>query len=196
MPNRESDITRNTKETQIQLNLNLDGSGESSISTGVGFLDHMLELFARHGLFNLKVQAKGDIHVDYHHTVEDVGICLGKAFAEALGDKSGIRRFGNFSAPMYETIAHVSLDICGRPFLVFDTPLTDGKVGEFDIELVEEFLVGFTNNSGTTLHISVPYGSNNHHIIEAIFKATAKALDQATSFDERVSGVPSTKGVL
>jgi len=196
MSKRESDITRNTRETQIQLNLNLDGTGEYDINTGVGFLDHMLELFARHGLFDLKVQAEGDIHIDYHHTVEDVGICLGKAFAEALGDKSGIRRFGNFSAPMYETIAHVSLDICGRPLFVFDTPLEGGKVGEFDVELVEEFFHGFINNSGTTLHISVPYGSNNHHIIEAIFKATAKALDQATSFDERISGVPSTKGVL
>jgi len=196
MSRRESEIIRNTKETQIQLNLNLYGSGEYSISTGVGFLDHMLELFARHGLFDLKVQAEGDVHVDYHHTVEDVGICLGKAFEEALGDKSGIRRFGNFSVPMYETIAHVSLDICGRPFLVFNTPLDDGKVGEFDIELVEEFFHGFTNNSGTTLHINVPYGSNRHHIIEAIFKATAKALDQATSLDERISGVPSTKGVL
>lgn len=196
MNKRKAEITRNTKETQIQLSLNLDGSEESQISTGVGFLDHMLELFARHGLFDLNIQAEGDIHVDFHHTVEDVGICLGKAFEEALGDKAGIRRFGNFSAPMYEALAHVNLDICGRAYLVYDTPLDAGKVGDFDIELVEEFLHAFASNSGTTLHVNVPYGNNCHHIIEAIFKAMARALDQATSLDERVHGVPSTKGML
>jgi imidazoleglycerol-phosphate dehydratase len=196
MTKREAEITRNTKETQIQLKLNIDGTGESNINTGVGFLDHLLELFTRHGLFDLTVQAQGDIHVDSHHTVEDVGICLGKAFERALGDKVSIRRFGSFSAPMCEAIAHISLDICGRPYLVYNTPLNSGKVGEFDVELVEEFLHAFTNNSGITLHINVPYGGNRHHIIEAIFKATARALDWATSFDERVIGVPSTKGVL
>lgn len=196
MEKREAEITRKTKETQIHLKLNIDGIGESNINTGVGFLDHTLELFARHGLMDLTVQAEGDIHVDFHHTVEDIGICLGEAFEQALADKAGIHRFGSFSAPMCEAIAHVSLDISGRPYLIYNTPLNGGKVGEFDIELVEEFFHAFVNNSGITLHINVPYGSNRHHIIEAIFKATARALDLATSFDERVSGVPSTKGVL
>jgi len=196
MEQREAEITRETKETQIHLKINIDGVGESNINTGIGFLDHMLELFTRHGLFDFTVQAQGDIHVDFHHTVEDVGICLGKAFEQALADKAGIRRFGSFSAPMCESIANVSLDICGRPYLIYKVPLNGGKVGDFDIELVEEFFHAFVNNSGITLHINVPYGSNNHHIIEAIFKAIGRALDQATSFDERVSGVPSTKGVL
>jgi len=196
MEKRKAEIIRKTKETQIHLKLTIDGVGESNIKTGVGFLDHMLELFTRHGLNDLNIQAQGDTHVDFHHTVEDVGICLGKAYEQALSDKAGIRRFGNFSAPMCEAIAHVSLDICGRPYLIYNTLLNAGKVGDFDIELVEEFFHAFVNNSGITLHINVPYGSNSHHIIEAIFKATARALDQATSFDERVSGVPSTKGVL
>jgi imidazoleglycerol-phosphate dehydratase len=196
MAKREAEITRRTRETQIHLKLNVDGTGEYNINTGVGFLDHMLELFARHSFIDLTLQVQGDLQVDFHHTVEDVGICLGEAFEQALADKAGIHRFGTFSAPMCEAIAHISLDICGRPYLIYNTPLDGGKVGEFDIELVEEFLHAFVNNSGITLHISVPYGSNRHHIIEAIFKATARALDQATSFDERVSGVPSTKGVL
>ncbi|RKU07556.1 imidazoleglycerol-phosphate dehydratase HisB [Candidatus Poribacteria bacterium] len=193
---RKADITRETRETQIHLSLNLDGDGISNINTGVGFLDHMLELFAKHGFFDLEVEAKGDLHVDAHHTTEDVGICLGQALQKAVGDKAGMKRFGSFTVPMYESLAKVDLDICGRPFLHYETPLVSGKVGKFDIELAEEFFHGFVNNSGTTLHINVPYGTNQHHIIEAIFKAVAKALDIATQFDERITGVLSTKGSL
>ena len=193
---RQSQISRETKETKIQLSLNLDGNGNSNIDTGIGFLDHMLELFAKHGFFDLEVQAKGDLHVDAHHTTEDVGICLGQAFHQAVGDKVGMVRFGSFNVAMYETLARVDLDICGRPFLHYKTPLEFGKVGEFDIELTEEFFHGFVNNSGTTLHINVPYGTNQHHIIEAIFKAVAKALDIATQTDNRITGIHSTKGSL
>ena len=193
---REVEIARETRETQIKLKLNVDGTGESKIDTGVGFLDHMLELFAKHGFFDLTVDATGDLHVDSHHTVEDVGICLGEAFNRAVGDKAGMCRFGNSSVPMYEALAQVCLDICGRPYFRYDTPLGDGKVGNLDVELVEEFFHGFVNHSGTTLHIDVPYGTNHHHIIEAVFKAFAKALDFATSTDTRVSGVLSTKGTL
>ena len=193
---RKADISSETRETQIRLSLNLDGNGTAKISTGVGFLDHMLELFAKHGFFDLEVEAKGDLHVDAHHTTEDVGICLGQALQKAVGDKTGMKRFGSFTVPMYESLAKVDLDICGRPFLHYETPLVSGKVGEFDIELAEEFFHGFVNNSGTTLHINVLYGTNQHHIIEAIFKSVAKALDIATQFDERITGVLSTKGSL
>ena len=193
---REAEIVRETRETQIKLKLNIDGTGTSQINTGVGFLDHMLELFAKHGFFDLEVNATGDLHVDDHHTVEDVGICLGEAIKEAVGDKAGMRRFGSFAVPMYEALARVDLDVCGRPYFHYNTPLSYGKVGTFDIELAEEFFHGFVNHSGTTLHINVPYGTNRHHIIEAIFKAVAKALDISTSIDERVSGVLSTKGTL
>lgn len=193
---RKADITRETRETQIRLCLNLDGDGTSNINTGVGFLDHMLELFAKHGFFDLEIEAKGDLHVDAHHTTEDVGICLGQALQKAVGDKAGMRRFGSFTVPMYESLAKVDLDICGRPYLHYETPLDFGKIGEFDIELAEEFFHGFVNNSGTTLHINVPYGTNQHHIIEAIFKAVAKALDIATQMDNRITGVHSTKGSL
>ena len=194
--NREAEITRETWETQIKLKLNIDGAGKAKIKTGVGFLDHMLELFAKHGFFDLTVNATGDLHVDDHHTVEDVGICLGEAFIKAAGDKAGMRRFGNSVVPMYEALARVDLDLCGRPFFHYDTPLRGGKVGTFDIELAEEFFHGFANHSGTTLHINVPYGTNRHHVIEAMFKAVAKALDIATNIDDRVSGVLSTKGTL
>lgn len=193
---REAEIVRETRETQIKLKLNIDGTGTSQINTGVGFLDHMLELFAKHGFFDLEVNATGDLHVDDHHTVEDVGICLGEAIKEAVGDKVGMRRFGSFVVPMYEALARVDLDVCGRPYFHYNIPLSYGKVGTFDIELAEEFFHGFVNHSGTTLHINVPYGTNRHHIIEAIFKAVAKALDISTSIDERVSGVLSTKGTL
>ena len=193
---REAEIVRETRETQIKLKLNIDGTGTSQINTGVGFLDHMLELFAKHGFFDLEVNATGDLHVDDHHTVEDVGICLGEAIKEAVGDKVGMRRFGSFVVPMYEALARVDLDVCGRPYFHYNTPLSYGKVGTFDIELAEEFFHGFVNHSGTTLHINVPYGTNRHHIIEAIFKAVAKALDISTSIDPRVSGVLSTKGML
>lgn len=193
---RTAEITRKTNETQIRLTLNLDGNGTSNIDTGVGFLDHMLELFAKHGFFDLEIDAKGDLHIDAHHTTEDVGICLGQAFQKAVGDKEGMRRFGSFTVPMYETLAKVDLDMCGRPYLHYETPLDFGKIGEFDIELSEEFFHGFVNNSGTTLHINVPYGTNQHHIIEAIFKAVAKALDIATQIDDRITGIHSTKGSL
>ncbi len=193
---RTAEITRETNETQIHLCLNLDGAGTSKINTSVGFLDHMLELFAKHGFFDLEIEAKGDLHVDAHHTTEDVGICLGQAIQKAVGDKAGMRRFGSFTVPMYESLAKVDLDICGRPYLHYETPLDFGKIGEFDIELAEEFFHGFVNNSGTTLHINVPYGTNQHHIIEAIFKAVAKALDIATQMDNRITGVHSTKGSL
>ena len=193
---RKADISRETRETQIRLNLNLDGNGTSNINTGVGFLDHMLELFAKHGFFDLEIEAKGDLHVDAHHTTEDVGICLGQAFQKAVGDKAGMVRFGSFTVPMYESLAKVDLDICGRPYLHYKTPLESGKVGEFDIELTEEFFHGFVNHSGTTLHINVPYGTNQHHIIEATFKAVAKALDIATRIGTRITGVLSTKGSL
>ena len=193
---RTAEVVRETRETQITLKLNIDGSGESSISTGVGFFDHLLELFAKHGFFDLDVNATGDLHIDAHHTVEDVGICLGEAFKNAIGDKAGMRRFGSFTVPMYEALAQIDLDLCGRPYLHYQTPLSDGQVGTFDVELAEEFFHGFVNHSGTTLHINVPYGTNRHHIIEAIFKAVAKALDISTSIDDRVSGVLSTKGTL
>lgn len=193
---REAEVIRETRETQITLKLNIDGSGKSKLNTGIGFLDHMLELFAKHGFFDLQVNATGDLHVDDHHTVEDIGIGLGEAFKKATGDKAGMRRFGSFTVPMYEALAQVDLDLCGRPYLHYQTPLSHGKVGTFDVELAEEFFHGFVNHSGTTLHINVPYGTNRHHVIEAIFKAVAKALDLSTSIDDRVSGILSTKGTL
>jgi imidazoleglycerol-phosphate dehydratase len=193
---RTSQIKRTTKETDISLELNIDGVGVSDINTGVGFFDHILTLFTRHGFFDLKLKATGDIDVDYHHTVEDVGICLGQAFLKACGDKAGIRRFGNSIIPMGESLASVVIDLCDRPFLVFNVSLEKSKVGDFDVELVEEFFHAFVNNSGSTLHINLMYGSNTHHIIEAIFKAFGRALDQATSRDERIQGVLSTKGTL
>jgi imidazoleglycerol-phosphate dehydratase len=196
MPDRTAEIKRTTKETDISLELNMDGTGKSDISTGVGFLDHMLTLFSRHGFFDLKLKAVGDIDVDYHHTVEDVGICLGDAILEACGDKAGIRRFGNSTIPMSESLAAVAIDLCDRSFLVFNVPLEKPKVGTFDAELVEEFFHAFTNHCRATLHINLAYGSNTHHIIEAVFKALGRALDQATSKDERVQGVLSTKGTF
>ncbi len=193
---RVAQVERETEETKVKVKLSLDGEGRYDISTGIGFLDHMLELFAKHGLFDLELHAEGDLHVDYHHTVEDVGICLGEAISKALGDKSGIRRFGFFILPMFESLAIVSVDVCGRGFLSFNAPDLEGKIGDFDCELVEEFFNGFVGRSGITIHVLVQYGSNRHHIVEAIFKAFAKALDMATQMDERVKGVPSTKGVL
>jgi len=193
---RVAQVERETGETKVKVRLSLDGEGRYDISTGIGFLDHMLELFAKHGLFDLELHAEGDLHVDYHHTVEDVGICLGEAVSKALGDKSGIRRFGFFILPMFESLAIVSVDVCGRGFLSFNVPDLEGKIGDFDCELVEEFFNGFVGRAGITIHVLVQYGSNRHHIVEAIFKAFAKALDMATQMDERVKGVPSTKGVL
>ncbi|MEE9488775.1 MAG: imidazoleglycerol-phosphate dehydratase HisB [Candidatus Brocadiales bacterium] len=193
---RRSEIVRKTKETEIRLTLELDGEGRCEGSTGVGFFDHMLELFSRHGLFDLKVSAKGDHEVDDHHTVEDVGICLGQALKEALGDKKGIVRFGDASIPMQEAIANVAVDVGGRPALVFNSPLSKEKIGGFDAPLVEEFLHALCINAAINLHVNVPYGTNSHHVAEAIFKGLAKALARAVSLDERVKGVPSTKGVL
>ncbi|GFO53207.1 imidazoleglycerol-phosphate dehydratase [Geomonas sp. Red276] len=193
---RSATIERITKETQIKLSLEIDGKGMSQICTSVPFLDHMLDLFARHGLFDLKVEAHGDIDIDFHHTVEDIGIVLGTAFKEALGDKSGIRRYGHAVVPMDETLANVTTDLSGRPYLVYNVPLPKVKLGDFDVELVCEFFQGFVNHCGANLHVNLSYGSNVHHIIEACFKAAARALDQATQLDPRIEGVMSTKGKL
>ncbi|MDD5285587.1 MAG: imidazoleglycerol-phosphate dehydratase HisB [Desulfuromonadaceae bacterium] len=193
---RRAAIERVTKETRIKLSLALDGSGESKICTSVPFLDHMLNLFARHGFFNLEVEACGDIDIDFHHTVEDIGIVLGEAFKKSLGDKKGIRRYGQASVPMDETLATVSVDISGRPYLVYHVNLPKVKIGEFDVELAREFFQAFVNHSGLNLHINVMYGENVHHIIEACFKAFARAMDMATQMDPRVEGVMSTKGML
>jgi len=187
---------RKTTETDIKLDFGIDGSGIYSISTPIPFLNHMLELFTKHGLFDLTVQAEGDVEIDFHHTVEDIGICLGDATREALGGKEKIKRFGGANVPMDESLAQVSLDISGRPALIFNAPPLKGKVGDFDIELVEEFFQAFVNHSGITLHITVLHGKNYHHIIEAIFKAFARALDEAMQIDERTTGVPSTKELL
>ena len=196
MKNRTSNIDRKTNETNISLSLNLDGEGKRSVSTGIGFFDHMLDLLAKHALFDLEIKATGDTNVDFHHTVEDVGICMGLAVKEALGEKAGIVRFSNVSVPMQESLANVALDISGRSALVFNAKLESKKIGDFDSELIKEFLEAFTVNAGLNLHVDVPYGENAHHIAEAIFKGIAKALDRATRIDERTDEVPSTKGVL
>ena len=196
MKNRTSNIDRNTNETNISLSLNLDGEGKRSVSTGIGFFDHMLDLLAKHALFDLEIKATGDTNVDFHHTVEDVGICMGLAVKEALGEKAGIVRFSNVSVPMQESLANVALDISGRSALVFNAKLDSKKIGDFDSELIKEFLEAFTVNACLNLHVDVPYGENAHHIAEAIFKGIAKALDRATRIDERTDEVPSTKGVL
>jgi imidazoleglycerol-phosphate dehydratase len=193
---RQSEMKRKTGETDICLTLNMDGTGASDIETGIGFFDHMLNLFARHGLMDLKVKAMGDLEVDAHHTVEDVGIVLGQAVKEALGEKKSIRRYGTAHVPMDEALAMVALDLSGRPFLVFDAQFSADRVGQMDTELVEEFFRAVAFHAGITLHIKVFYGSNNHHMIEAIFKAFGRALDEATRADERILGVMSTKGSL
>ena len=193
---RAAAIERVTKETRIKLSLNVDGKGDAKICTSVPFLDHMLNLFARHGLFDLEVEACGDIDIDFHHTVEDIGIVLGEAFKQALGDKKGIRRYGQATVPMDETLASVAIDISGRPYLVYHVALPKVKIGEFDVELAREFFQAFANHCGLNLHINVMYGENVHHIVEACFKAVARAMDAATQLDPRVEGVMSTKGVL
>jgi imidazoleglycerol-phosphate dehydratase len=193
---RKSSIERITRETQIKLTLEIDGRGEAKVCTSVPFLDHMLDLFTRHGLFDLQVEAKGDIDIDFHHTVEDIGIVLGTAFREALGDKKGIRRYGQASVPMDETLASVAVDLSGRPYMVYNVKLPKIKIGEFDVELAREFFQAFANNAGANLHINVMYGDNVHHVLEACFKAMARALDQATQVDARIEGVLSTKGKL
>jgi imidazoleglycerol-phosphate dehydratase len=194
---RKSTIKRKTKETDIELKLNLDGTGKTDNATGVGFLDHMLDHLGKHSLCDLSVRAKGDLHVDDHHTVEDVAICLGEALTKALGDKAGIARYGNASVPMEEAMANVSLDLSGRAAVVFNVPFTGDKIGTFDVQLIEEFLRRFAATAAFNLHVNVPYGSNDHHIAEAVFKAVAQALRQAKAIDPgRKGDVPSTKGTL
>ncbi|HTE17916.1 MAG TPA: imidazoleglycerol-phosphate dehydratase HisB [Armatimonadota bacterium] len=193
---RTAQIERTTAETRISLSLNLDGSGTADVRTGVGFLDHMLTLFARHGLMDLTVRCEGDLHVDQHHSVEDVGICLGMAIAEAAGDKRGIVRYGTFTVPMDESLVMVSLDLSGRAYMVCNLDTRNRKIGEFDAELVPEFLRAVADNARMNLHVHEYYGDNAHHLVEAAFKAFGRALDAATRHDERVTGVPSTKGVL
>ena len=193
---RTSHLERNTAETQIQLNLNLDGSGKHKIETGVGFLDHMLVLFAKHSLVDIEVIAKGDLQVDAHHTTEDVGICLGQAIRDCLGDKSGIRRYGHLVLPMEETLVTSAVDFSGRSYLVFQAPMPSPKIGDFDSELIEDFWQAFAANAQCNLHILLHYGRNTHHIAEAIFKATARAIRMATEIDPRQQGIPSSKGVL
>ncbi len=193
---RQSTITRNTNETQITLSLTLDGTGKSELSTGIGFLDHMLNLWAVHGLFDLSVNATGDQYIDFHHTVEDVGICLGMAFREALGSGKGIRRYSSLVLPMDEALAQVAIDVSNRIYFAFSPPMPKAKIGEFDAELVEEFWHAFVTNARITTHIQVLSGHNLHHVAESIFKAMAVALDDATQLDSRKSNIPSTKGVL
>jgi imidazoleglycerol-phosphate dehydratase len=193
---RSASIERVTKETRIKLSIDLDGTGQAKVCTSVPFLDHMLDLFARHGLFDLTVEAQGDIDIDFHHTVEDIGIVLGQAIREALGDKKGIRRYGQATVPMDETLASVATDLSGRPYMVYNVRLPKVKIGEFDVELAREFFQALTNNLAANLHINVMYGDNVHHILEACFKATARALDMATQLDPRIQGVMSTKGTI
>lgn len=193
---RKAEIERETSETQIRLSLNLDGEGRSQIKTGVPFMDHMLDAFAKHGHFDLTVEANGDTHIDDHHTTEDIGICLGLAIKEALGDKRGIRRYGNSFVPMDDALAQVVIDLSNRPHMEFRAAFPQSKVGQFDTELVQEFLTKLALEARMNLHVILHYGQNTHHMIEAIFKALAKALDEATGIDPRVKGVPSTKGKL
>jgi imidazoleglycerol-phosphate dehydratase len=193
---RTAKIERQTAETKISLSLNLDGSGQSQIDTGVGFLDHMLTLFAKHGLFDLTVNCQGDTQVDAHHTTEDIGICLGQAFAQALGDKRGITRYGHMVLPMEETLVTVAVDLSGRNYVVFNAPIPAPKMGDFDSELVEDFWYAMASNAMCNYHVQLHYGRNSHHIAEAIFKASARALRLATTRDPRQSDIPSTKGKL
>jgi imidazoleglycerol-phosphate dehydratase len=193
---RAAQIQRNTAETQIELSLDLDGAGRSEIHTGVGFFDHMLTLLAKHAAIDLSIRATGDLEVDAHHTVEDVGICLGRAVREAAGDKAGIRRYGHFALPMDETLATVAIDLGGRPYFVFQAEFPNAKIGEFDSELVAEFWQAFSSNALCNLHVLIHYGRNGHHIAEAIFKATARALRMALSADPKLRDIPSTKGTL
>ena len=193
---RIAEIQRTTKETDIRLTLNLDGSGTSKISTGIGFFDHMLDALARHGFFDLTVSVRGDLEVDTHHTIEDVGIVLGQAIAKAAGDKAGIRRYGSFLLPMDETLVLSAVDLCGRAAYVGDVPFTAERIGAFETEMFDEFFLSVANNAAMNLHLRLVTGKNNHHIAEAAFKAFAKALDEATSYDPRIRGVLSTKGSL
>lgn len=193
---RSATISRKTQETQIDVSVNLDGEGQSDISTGNGFFDHMLGLLAKHGFFDIRVKATGDHEIDAHHTIEDVGICLGQAFLKAVGEPVGISRFGHAVLPMDEALAEVSADFSGRPYLVYRVKLPKTQIGEFNTELAEEFFRAFAMNSRITLHVNLRYGSNAHHCVEIMFKAFARALSAALAHDDRVKGVPSTKGML
>jgi imidazoleglycerol-phosphate dehydratase len=193
---RAAEITRKTNETDIQLQVSIDGTGVSQLETDVPFLNHMLDLFAKHGHFDLSVTARGDIEIDDHHTVEDIGICLGQAIKDALGDKSGIKRYASVFVPMDEALAQVIIDISNRPHFVYKAEYPSSTVGSFTVELVHEFLWKLALQAGITLHVIVHYGHNTHHMVEAVFKALGRALDEATTIDPRVKGVPSTKGVL
>lgn len=194
---RQAEVTRNTLETQISVSINIDGNGTAQFNTGLGFLDHMLDQIARHGLFDLNVQAKGDLHIDAHHTVEDIGITLGQAFAKAVGDKKGINRYGHAYVPLDEALSRVVLDLSGRPGLEFSCQFTRAAIGEFDVDLVHEFFQGFVNHANVTLHIDNLKGHNSHHQCETIFKAFGRALRMAVTPDARMAGImPSTKGSL
>jgi len=194
---RKSSVKRKTTETNIKINFNIDGKGKGSINTQMPFLDHMLTLFTKHGLFDLNIDASGDLEVDYHHTVEDIGIVMGQAITRAVGEKRGIKRYGSAEIPMDETLASVALDLSGRPYLIYNVSLPRKvRIKEFDPDLIEDFFQAIVNNSGVTLHINLQYGRNIHHIFEAIFKAFGRALDEATTIDSRIKGVPSTKGKL
>ncbi len=196
MPARQATVERQTRETQIKLTLGLDGAGKSTVSTGVGFLDHMLELLAKHGCFDITVEATGDTQVDDHHTVEDVGICLGQALSEALGTKAGIRRFGFASMPMQDSLANVTIDLGGRYFLAFNAQFPSSKIGTLDSELVQEFIEAFASNAAMNLHVNVPYGTNAHHVAEAVFKGLARSLRAAVEADPRMEGLPTSKGLM
>lgn len=196
MDSRIATVERNTKETKITCTLNIDGTGQGRIETGIGFFDHMLEGFARHGLFDIDLRVSGDLNVDGHHTVEDTGIVLGQAIAKAIGDKKGIKRYGSMILPMDETLVMSAIDLCGRPYFVMDGEFTSPMVGDFDTQLVREFFYSVSYSAAMNLHLRVITGINDHHKIEAMFKAFAKALDEATTVDSRISDVLSTKGVL
>ncbi|MBT3475689.1 imidazoleglycerol-phosphate dehydratase HisB [bacterium] len=193
---RVAKVKRKTSEVKVSVELNLDGTGKYSINTGIPFFNHMLEQLSKHGYFDLKIEADGDTEIDFHHTVEDVGITLGQAFDQALGDKKSIQRYGSSSIPFDETLSSSVVDLCNRPFFVFNVELPASKVGEFDVELTKEFFQSFTSNIRANIHIELKYGANNHHIIESIFKSVARSLDSATSIDPRSDLVPSTKGNL
>ena len=193
---RQAQITRNTLETQISVKLDVDGTGKSALSTGLGFFDHMLDQVARHGMLDLDIAAKGDLHIDAHHTVEDVGITLGQAFAKAVGDKTGIRRYGHAYVPLDEALSRVVIDLSGRPGLEFDIKFTRAMIGEFDVDLIHEFFQGFVNHALVTLHVDNLKGDNAHHQAETAFKAFGRALRMAVELDPRSPGVPSTKGTL
>ncbi|MFH2047200.1 MAG: imidazoleglycerol-phosphate dehydratase HisB [Pseudomonadota bacterium] len=194
--NRTADVERKTKETQISIKFLLDGTGKHEVDTGIPFFDHMLSLFSAHGFFDLTVKAKGDIEVDFHHTVEDVGLVLGDVLNKALGDRKGIRRYGNFTVPMDDSLTSVTIDLSNRPYLVYNVPIISNSGATFTIALAREFFRAFSTKAGMNLHINTFYGQDEHHIIESVFKAAGRALDQATSFDERITGICSTKGVL